>query len=66
MQTIRKKLVVDEQGRPQEVIIAWQDYRKIEEALGLDLDDGVVRQLRQARSDRETGREDAYVDLDAI
>ncbi len=66
MQTIRKKLVVDEQGRPQEVIIAWQDYRRIEEALGLDLDDGVVRQLRQARSDREAGREDAYVDLDAV
>lgn len=66
MQTIRKKLVVDEQGRPQEVIIAWQDYRRIEEALGLDLDEGVVRQLRQARSDREAGREDAYVDLDAI
>lgn len=66
MQTIRKKLVVDEKGRPQEVIIAWQDYRRIEEALGLDLDDGIMRQLRQARSDREAGREDAYVDLDAI
>ncbi|MEJ2171057.1 MAG: hypothetical protein P8X90_36670 [Desulfobacterales bacterium] len=43
-----------------------EDYRKIEELLGLDLDDKAVRQLLEARKDRESGNKDAYVDLDSI
>jgi hypothetical protein len=51
---------------PKEVIIPVEDFRKIEDLLGLDLDDEAVSQLRQARSDRESGNEDVYVDLDTI
>jgi len=66
MNAISKKLVVDEQGRPYEVIIGWEDFQEISEVLGWDLDDAAVRDLRQAREDRERGLEGAYVDLDAL
>ncbi len=62
MLAIQKKLVVDESGRPQEVIITWEQYQQIVEMLGLDLDDEAVEDLRQAQSDREQGNRDAYVD----
>jgi hypothetical protein len=63
---INKRYIVDERGHPKEVVILLEDYRKIEELLGLDLDDEAVKQLREARKDRESGNKDAYVDLDAI
>ena len=63
---INKRYIVDEHGNPKEVVILLEDYRKIEELLGLDLDDETVKQLREARKDREGGNKDAYVDLDSI
>ncbi len=63
---INKKYIVDERGNRKEVVILLEDYRKIEELLGLDLDDETVNQLREARKDRESGNKDAYVDLDSI
>ena len=63
---INKKYIVDEHGDPKEVVILLEDYRKIEELLGLDLDDEAVQQLREARRDRESGNKDAYVELDSI
>ena len=35
---IHKKVVVDEQGIPQEVIIPWAEFRQIQELLELDSD----------------------------
>lgn len=63
---INRRYIVDEHGNPKEVVIRMEDFRKIEELLGLDLDDEAVNQLRKARSDRESGNKDAYVDLDSI
>ena len=63
---INKKYVVDEQGKLKEVIIPVDDFRKIEEMLGWDLDDEAVQQLREARKDREGGNKDAYIDLESI
>ncbi len=63
---INKRYIVDERGDPKEVVILLEDYRKIEELLGLDLDDEAVQQLREARRDRESGNKDAYVELDSI
>ncbi len=63
---INKRYIVDEHGKPKEVVILLKDYEKIEEILGLDLDNETVRQLRAARKDRETGNKTAYVDLDSI
>lgn len=66
MFTIQKKIVVDEQGRPQEVLISWEQYQQISEMLGLDLDEDAVADLRQARRDRAMKNQNAYVELDAI
>ena len=63
---INKRYIVDEQGNPKEVVISLEGYRKIEELLGLDLDDETISQLYKARSDREHGNRDAYVNLDSI
>ncbi len=63
---INKKYIVDEQGKPKEVIIPVDDFRKIEELLGWDLDDEEVNQLRKARKDRDGDNIDAYTDLDSI
>lgn len=63
---ISKKYIVDEHGNPKEVIILLEDFRKIEELLGLDLDNEAVKQLREARKDRESGNKDAYVELDSV
>ena len=63
MMNIHKKIVVDEQGEPQEVIIPWDEFQEIAEILGLDLDSEALDDLRQAREDREIGNQDAYIDL---
>jgi hypothetical protein len=44
---INKRYIVDERGNPTEVVILLEDYRKIEELLGLDLNDETVKQLRE-------------------
>jgi hypothetical protein len=43
MITIHKKIVLDEKGNPSEVIIPWEDFIEIEEALGLDLDEDTIK-----------------------
>ena len=63
---IQRKIVVDEAGKPQEVIISWKDYQEVAEILGLDLDEEAIEDLLQARKDREAGIEGAYLDLEAI
>jgi hypothetical protein len=63
---INKKYIVDENGKPKEVVLLLKDFLKIEELLGLDLDDKTVDQLRKARKDRHRGKKDAYIDLDSI
>lgn len=65
MLSIQKKLVVDERGQPQEVIISWEQYQQIIEMLGLDLDDETIADLRAARRDRIAEKRDAYVALNA-
>jgi hypothetical protein len=46
---IQKKIVVDEHGVPQEVIIPWAQFCELSEALGLDLDEEAMEDLRVAR-----------------
>ena len=57
---INKKYIVDEQGNPKEVVIPFDDFRKIEELLGWDFDEETVQQLREAKRDRERGNKEAY------
>lgn len=66
MVTLHKKIVLDEKGNPTEVIIPWEEYKEIEELLGLDLDENAVEDLKQAKEDREKGIKDAYMELDSL
>jgi hypothetical protein len=63
---IEKKVVINEAGVPQEVIISWQQYVAICEILGLDLDEAAVADLHQARRDRAMQNRDAYITLDTL
>ncbi len=66
MLTIHKKVVKDVNGNPTEVIIPWDEYKKIEESLGLDLSQEAIEDLKQAKIDRDNSNKDAYIDLESI
>ena len=66
MKTLHKKLVINEKGKPMEVIIPWKEFKEIVELLGLDFDDNVIEDLKQAKKDRESGNKESYLDLDSI
>jgi PHD/YefM family antitoxin component YafN of YafNO toxin-antitoxin module len=66
MQAIRKKIVVDERGNPQEVIISWAQFRELSEALGLDLDAKAKSDLRAVRSDLHKRNTAAFKPLSAL
>jgi len=61
---IHKKVVVDDAGIPQEVIIPWAEFKEIEELLGLDIEPEVAEQLEEAK--RESGDASAYVNLNDL
>jgi len=63
---IHKKIVLDENSNPFAVIIPWDEFLEIEELLGLDLDKRAIKELREARQDRESGKIDQYVPLDEL
>ncbi len=48
-----KRYVVDERNVPKEVVLNIEDYKKIEELLGWDLDKDSVNRRYQAKVDRE-------------
>lgn len=66
MLTVHKKIVIDDNGNPMEVIIPWEEYKEIEESLGLDLTQEAIEDLKQAKIDRDNSNKDAYVDLKSI
>jgi PHD/YefM family antitoxin component YafN of YafNO toxin-antitoxin module len=66
MLTVHKKLVVDEQGQPREVILPYEEYLQIEEILGLDLDAEAIADLEEAARDRKAGTPGAYLDLESL
>ena len=63
---IHKKIVVDDKGSPREVIIPWNEFQQIEEALGLDFEPEVVEQLQRAKRDRKEARDSAYQSLESL
>lgn len=63
---IHKNYITDKKGRPKAVVISIEDYRKISELLGLDLDTEAVEDLRVASRDRKNRNKLAYLDLESI
>jgi PHD/YefM family antitoxin component YafN of YafNO toxin-antitoxin module len=66
MTAIRKKLVVDERGKPREVIISWAQFRELSEALGLDLDEKAKSDLRATRRDVKRRKISAFKPLSSL
>jgi len=60
---IQKKIVIDEHGAPQEVIIPWAQFCEINEALGFDLDATEQAELREALGDSLARRREAFTPL---
>jgi hypothetical protein len=66
MLTLHKKLIVDDQGNPTDVIIPWAEFLEISELLALDLDEAAIYDLDQAKADRINRNNEAYIKLDDI
>ncbi len=63
---LQKKIVVDERGQPLEVIIPWAQFCELSEALGLDLDDEAITDLREAKRAWESGDRTDFVPLSEL
>lgn len=63
---IHKKVVLDENGNPTEVIIPYKEFLELEELLGLDLEDEVKEHLRQAKKERILNEGNSYINLDEL
>ncbi len=63
---IHKDYITDKKGCPKAVVIPIQDYLRISDLLGLDLDSEAVEDLRTARRDRKSGKKSAYMDMESI
>ena len=53
---IHKKVVTDERGKPTEVILPFEEYREIEDILGLDLSEADQQSMKAAQEARRKGR----------
>jgi hypothetical protein len=63
---LQKKIVVDEHGQPLEVIIPWAQFCELSEALGLDLDEEAIADLREAKRAWASGDRAAFVPLSEL
>ena len=63
---IVKKVVINEQGTPIEVILSWKTFRQIAEALGLDLDGEAKADLRETQRDLAKRNRKAFVALSSL
>jgi hypothetical protein len=63
---LQKKIVVDENGIPTDVIIPWKQFCELSEALGLDLDEEAIADLRATRDDIAKGDLSAFTPLAEI
>jgi hypothetical protein len=66
MSVVPKKIVVDEHGKPLEVIIPWSAFCEIAETMGWDLDAEAEADLRETRRDLEAGKSDAFIPLSSL
>ena len=66
MTTVPKKIVVDDQGKPLEVILPWSTFCEIAETMGWDLDSEALADLRETRRDLDAGKKDSFVPLSSL
>ena len=66
LMTIAHKMLLDEDGQPEAALIAWPDFVKISESLGLDLDEQEQRELDEALADSRARNHAAFVSADDV
>lgn len=66
MNEIAKRIVTDAQGKPLEVVIAWDVYQDLAERMGWDLDDQEATDVQEAMSDWQQGDRSAFVALESL
>lgn len=66
MTALAHKLILDQEGRPHEVVISIETFRHIQEVLGADLDQQEEAELREALRDSVSGDRSQFVSIDAI
>ena len=64
--SLEKKIVVDEKGKPLEVIIPYEQYVEFVETYGLDLSEEEKASLREAQADLAAGNKDAFVSMEEV
>ena len=64
MLNIHKKIVTDETGKLTEVILPIEEYRELEEILGLDLSEADRQSLKKAKDAHKHGKIEAFRTLD--
>ncbi|MFT5467624.1 MAG: hypothetical protein ACI8UO_002730 [Verrucomicrobiales bacterium] len=64
--SLTRKLVVNEQGDPLEVIIPYQEFVDFIEIHGLDLSEDEKAEILEAEADIESGTKDAFVSLEKL
>ncbi|MEM7699626.1 MAG: hypothetical protein AAF236_14610 [Verrucomicrobiota bacterium] len=59
--TINRRIVLDENGDPSEVLIPYDQFQELSERYGWDLDDVEEGELREAIADSKAGNREAFV-----
>ena len=59
--TITRKIVLDEEGNPSEVLIPYAQFVELAETYGLDFDENEQSELREALADSKARKRDAFV-----
>lgn len=58
--------VLDQNGKPSAALIPWEQFVELMESNGLDLDDEMRSELREALQDSEKGIRSSFVREDEI
>ena len=61
-----KKIVVNEDGEPVEVIIPYDQFVDFMETYGLDMTEEEKEELREANADIDNGNKDAFMSLEEV
>jgi hypothetical protein len=59
--TITKKIVLDAEGNPSDVMIPYEQFIELSETYGWDLDDQEQKELASALEDSRAENRDAFV-----
>ena len=66
VETLEKRILFNEAGEPEEVMIPYQRFVEFIEAHGLDLTDEELESIAEARLDLQSGNATAFISHDEL